>query len=503
MSPVGFDRSSKIRIAVLATFAAALALWLGFERLGAHPLWLDEAYTVHDASRSLGDIVFMHSDRSASVHPPLPYLVARPFVGACGASEGCLRMPSVLFFAATAACLVIASARAFGWSAAAFSTVFWPSLPYAIKYAQQVRAYTLLAFLTALSLVLWIRAVRLDGGPPPRTRTFVALGVVLGLAVSTHILATLWSVAVGLSVLVRLRRMPANTRPSRSAWRGLLVGFALASLPGWLGILAALGGSGSNFASSWGPAEHYPRLAFGLVTLGTFERTVPALLVVGVAYGAARRNWLPLGLLGVVVFSLGVFGVRSPAHFVTVRHLTPFVVVVALLASAGFAALIELPQWIAERWMPRVSSALPMLVGCGLGALALVQPIRFAKEARAKRANSGAFEPWDKAAMWVRERGIPGAVVVATPSSIVTYPLEVYDVGMPIQSDDIDALGKLLDEAPPPRVIVVWSHVSDRGRERTLNLALGELSKRGYISRAHRAFARRRIVAKVFDAPAR
>src|SRR5437879_2480547 len=77
-------------------WAALLVSWLALAvrlwRLGDAPLWLDEAFSWHDARQPLGLIVGARVD----VHPPLYYGLLHLWMPLAGDGEYALRFPSAL-----------------------------------------------------------------------------------------------------------------------------------------------------------------------------------------------------------------------------------------------------------------------------------------------------------------------------------------------------------------------------------------------------------------------
>ena len=68
---------------VLLAVAAAVACMLvtGWD-LDRHSLWLDEAFTVHDARRSVADILGQRGEAYGGAHhPPLYFLVVKGAIG--------------------------------------------------------------------------------------------------------------------------------------------------------------------------------------------------------------------------------------------------------------------------------------------------------------------------------------------------------------------------------------------------------------------------------------
>src|SRR5207245_2897434 len=76
--------------------------------------------------------------------------------------------------------------------------------PYLVWYSQEARSYSLLVLLSALSLLLFARALR-----EPTRRAFVAWGVVSALAVFTHYFAVFLLVPEAAWLIYATRRRAA------------------------------------------------------------------------------------------------------------------------------------------------------------------------------------------------------------------------------------------------------------------------------------------------------
>ena len=136
------------------------------------------------------------------------------------------------------------------------------------------------------------------------------------------------------------------------------------------------------------------------------------------------------------------------------------------------------PGRLPRRWTARVPLLVLLLVGVGLGGVpSRMLGQRHAKKLR-KRARGGSFEPWNEASAWIAERSEPGAIIVMVPHEILWPTLRVYPVsGAGVLSDDAEALLTRLREDNPAQVFLVWSHVSTKKRQRTLNQVMRTMGR--------------------------
>ena len=492
LTPIRDERGVQLLFA-LASFAALLGLWFAFHGLGDRALWLDEAFSVHDARRGLADMLGMRSDRGAALHPPLYPMLLHVSLEACGTTEVCARAPSALCAAAACGMLVMLAGRLFGWVAAITATWLWPTLPYLLKYAQQARGYTLLVLLTAVTLLLAGRTLGAWGSPARRPLAALGLGLCAAAMVATHLVAGAFVAPVGLAVFLLSRRRAPEIR--RDVYRSLAVA-GVCIVPLGLVVLSAAGDDGGGrFASAAGPSAKAAELAVALVTLSSYTPVVPALLLVAVFFTPPQARAQVLLGLALAVLPLAPLLVRTPTHFLVLRYFMPSVTVVGTLACAGVAALFATPV--------RLRVRLPTSLRLALGLLLAVVPARMLGQAHAanlqRRSKARSLEPWDDAAAWIDARATDDSLLVLVPHRILQTPLEVYPVSPIIISDDPETLLSTLRDDEPSRVFVLWSHIDSRAREKGLNAVLGTFGRARYRPADNHAFGKRSIIVKQFD----
>ncbi|HEU4596800.1 MAG TPA: glycosyltransferase family 39 protein [Pyrinomonadaceae bacterium] len=149
---------------VLALTALLVVLYVGARawRLTGSCLWFDEIFGVHAARHTWGGLwSFVAADL---IHPPLFYALLKIWVAAGGESLPWLRLFPLL---AAVACLLpfLLLARSLRLSPAQtnLSLLLFAANGYLIKYAQEVRMYSLLLFFTLGSLWLFVRFLRAGG----------------------------------------------------------------------------------------------------------------------------------------------------------------------------------------------------------------------------------------------------------------------------------------------------------------------------------------------------
>src|SRR2546421_1583458 len=143
-------------IALTALYVAA-RLW----RLTASCLWFDEIFSVHAARHTWGGLWrFAAADL---IHPPLFYALLKIWAAAGGDSLLWLRLfPALTSIAALVPFFLLARELRLGAAATDVALLLMAADGYLIKYAQEVRMYSLLLMLTLLSLWLFAKLLNAE-----------------------------------------------------------------------------------------------------------------------------------------------------------------------------------------------------------------------------------------------------------------------------------------------------------------------------------------------------
>lgn len=145
------------RVALLLTlFLVALYVAARLWRLTANCLWFDEIFSVHSARHTWGGLWrFAAADL---IHPPLFYALLKVWVALGGESLLWLRLfPALTSFAALVPFFLLARELRLGARATQVALLLMAADGYLVKYAQEVRMYSLLLALALLSLWLFAR----------------------------------------------------------------------------------------------------------------------------------------------------------------------------------------------------------------------------------------------------------------------------------------------------------------------------------------------------------
>ncbi|MGH9967861.1 MAG: glycosyltransferase family 39 protein [Pyrinomonadaceae bacterium] len=166
----------------LTTLILGLFIGVRLWRLTSSCLWFDEIFSVHAASYDWTRLLsFVAAD---IIHPPLFYALLKVWIAIGGESLPWLRLlPVLISFAAVVPFFMLC--RELGLRAAdtKFALLLMAVNGYLIKYAQEVRMYSLLLFFAVCSLWLFIRFIRSAADSKKQLLVLSALNLLL---VYTH-----------------------------------------------------------------------------------------------------------------------------------------------------------------------------------------------------------------------------------------------------------------------------------------------------------------------------
>ncbi|GIW09614.1 MAG: hypothetical protein KatS3mg061_0671 [Dehalococcoidia bacterium] len=331
------------RWSLLATLV--LAALLRFWDLAGNSLWYDEGFSAFLASEPVPELV-AHTARD--IHPPLYYLLLHGWTRLAGRSDFSLAFFSLAFGLLGVALVAALARRWFGERAALLAALLAATSPFQVWYAQEVRMYTLAAFLALLTLAAAVR-----GAPADWWR--FALAAALGLYVlyySAFLLLALNLFVAGWFLVSR--RLPGKWSMRRWLAAQLLIGVLY--LP-WLPI--AFRQAIAPAVPPWREATPFAVLAsesFRVLTLGQVpDPALPALIVaaglLALALGRATRPqerepvllcaWAVAG----PIVLIAVASLLTPLYHP--RYLFPFSLPFLVLLGAGLARLSEVSRVLA------------------------------------------------------------------------------------------------------------------------------------------------------------
>lgn len=146
--------SSPNGVRALLVLVILLSFGLRLYRLGYRSIWYDEAVSIHLATKDLRGLT-LHT--AGDIHPPLYYYVLHFWIVAAGASEFSSAFLS-LFFGVLIVALAYRLASDLYDKQIGLLTAFLIAIsPFNLWYSQEIRMYTLGAFLGVISLYCLVR----------------------------------------------------------------------------------------------------------------------------------------------------------------------------------------------------------------------------------------------------------------------------------------------------------------------------------------------------------
>lgn len=209
--------SDKIWLTILA-FVGFVFIALRFWHLTDSCLWFDEIFTVHAAGMDFGSLIwFIAQDL---IHPPLSYILLKIWILAGGESLFWLRCFSVFFSILSLVPLYfLCRELKLDYSGVCVAVLFLAVNGCLIKYAQEVRMYSLLFFFAVLSMWLFTRFLNLG-------KNIWLLTIVNVLLIYTHYFG--WLVVLSeIAAIVVLQRIKIRQML-------IMLGVLLASFAPWI-----------------------------------------------------------------------------------------------------------------------------------------------------------------------------------------------------------------------------------------------------------------------------
>jgi mannosyltransferase len=363
---------------------------LGFWRLPAKSLWLDEAWAVLISDGSWSEMWAEVTQEHA--YQGFYYVLLHQWIGFFGESEFAVRSLSVLFGAATVPILYLLGRSLVGRTASLAACLFLALSAYFIRYQQEVRGYTVLLFLLTLSTYMLVKALR-EGSTWPWF-VYVLASV---LAVYTH-LFSLWVLLVHFIVWVLAG---ANLKRVVLTYGSVAVGSSFmllwlldrekVSSPRWIPrpSLSYLSGELRQLVFN----EPVTALAFAAVLAAGVGMTIFYIARLG------RSGWpLLLVLLWATLPIAGMFLATYVHPMLTARYLI-----------VSFPGLALLAGWFIARLRPIWVRALVMLAIVASAVPAMVTWY------------SSPGHDWRGAILHVVQQARPGDGVIAVPSQPWIY----------------------------------------------------------------------------------
>lgn len=376
------DQGPGIRPAELAALFV-VALLLRCINLNSG-LWVDEIDSLVSSFRPpLADIItlFPRDNRH-----PFYSVLAHLCIALFGEHPWSIRLPSVVFGAATVPMLYLLGARLLSRREALLAAAFLAVSYHHVWFSQNARGYAMLGFFTVLAAWLLIRV--LEDGRPVHVAGYA---VAIGLGAWTHL--TMVFVAVGHAAACAIAFLLARDSRPAPVWRRLAAAFALSAVVTLLCYAPVLGDVAHYFRNRpsglrgistprWAVAEAVRVLLSGLGGAGAAAALL-ALVLGGLLFGAGLRSFWRRHRLALGLFVLPAFvtvagaavarGTMYPRFFFSIA---PYFVLIAVRGAFALAELVG-RRGAAPDEQPRgeglASLAMALLIVVSLASLVRVE----------------------------------------------------------------------------------------------------------------------------------
>ena len=164
-----------------------LGAFLRFRNILNRDFWYDEAFTGVTVKANFWEMIRITIN---DVHPPLYYMLLKPFAYFFNYSVFGIRFFSVIFGILGIWAIYLFTKELFGKKAALFASLITAISPFAIQYSQEGRMYSLLSFFILISAYFLIKALKSDG----KHRYYILWGIFMGFAWLTHYMGLIFSV---------------------------------------------------------------------------------------------------------------------------------------------------------------------------------------------------------------------------------------------------------------------------------------------------------------------
>ncbi|CAB4589988.1 unannotated protein [freshwater metagenome] len=279
------DRDARPEIVVLAVVALAIGLFTRFVTRSS--LWLDEALSVNIAQLPFGE---MAEALKHDGHPPLYYAFLHVWMDVFGSGDVAVRGLSGLFGIATLPLVWILGRRKGGTVLAWVAVAVVAVSPFAVRYSNETRMYSLVILLVVIG---WLLIDDIVDQKKSTVGRFLGLAFVGAALLYSHY----WSIwllgAVGITSLWKIWRAPDQT--TRRPWIGIVIAAVLAGVA-FIPWLPTMLYQSANTGTPWAKASR-PTSAFSLVLADNGGGSYGEQTLVGAMFAIA----MVIGLFGIAI----------------------------------------------------------------------------------------------------------------------------------------------------------------------------------------------------------
>jgi 4-amino-4-deoxy-L-arabinose transferase-like glycosyltransferase len=352
---LNLGKNTKGQIYILLLTIILLAFALRAYRLGAQALWDDEAFAVLLARQ---DFYTVLARTLGDTFPPIFNFSLHFWMKLAGDVEFVVRFLPMICGVLLVPVIYQTGKVLAGTRAGLLATLLVAFSPFHVYFSQEARAYALLAFATALTMYLLLRALRasLSTSQCHSIGWWTAYSLAHAAALYTHYLALWTVVAQGLFVLCLWVRRKVTLR----GWLLSQVGVGLLYTP-WLLLMLGMGGLSSNAPpQTLGSATVDSPLASliwiwkeGLAFRGSISLlgTLRQCLISFSVGDFIAPAWvaLPLSAIFLILFAVGLWGVWQKGRMMASKRRE---------SSIGPSSVPYLPLLLLHIFVPIVLSYL-------------------------------------------------------------------------------------------------------------------------------------------------
>jgi uncharacterized membrane protein len=163
----------------------ALGLFLRLRNILNRDFWYDEAFTGVTVKANFWEMIRITIN---DVHPPLYYMLLKPFAYFFNYSVFGIRFFSVIFGVLGIWAIYLFAKELFNKKTALWASLIAAISPFAIQYSQEGRMYSMLSFFVVMAAYFLIRGFKTD-----RYRCYIYFGIFMGLSWLTHYMGVIFS----------------------------------------------------------------------------------------------------------------------------------------------------------------------------------------------------------------------------------------------------------------------------------------------------------------------
>ncbi len=197
-----------LSLSMLASFSLAIFLSL------KQSIWFDEGYTILLIKRPISELLSL---TAVDAHPPLYYLLLKSWAAIFGMSEFALRAFSALCTSLAIGAMALLIKKLFSKSAAISALPFMVLAPFVLRYAYEIRMYSLAGLIGVLATYVLVLAWQKD-----KLKYWLLYGTLLALGLYTLYMSVLIWFAHALWLLFVTLKNKKNLLRQKFIWGYLL-----------------------------------------------------------------------------------------------------------------------------------------------------------------------------------------------------------------------------------------------------------------------------------------